>query len=275
MARRVFCSAACLPVPKDIVLNCIHLFVCLIGSIMFWSARFQFLKRLHLFQGILTLLRKLHVQLRSFRLPLQHFIGDLLDHLAGVAYEDAPWRNDRILRNKSQCSYNRAITHLNIVHNHGIHPDEHILAQRPAMNNSPMPYMRHLLEARFGFWKHMYGTILLHIDALFKHNPAPVATEHCPGPDVTMRPHDHIARHIGLGMYEGRRMYDGNEIKELVNSHLMRVLKWSHTPGQHQHTCSPKHISYRFLAILELQNERCDRLSLPMGGPMQWHRRSD
>ena len=89
-----------------------------------------------------------------------------------------------------------------------------------------MPYMRHLLEARFRFWKHMYGTILLHIHALFEHNPAPVATKYCSGPDVTMRPNDHIARHIRLGMYEGRRMYYGNEIKELVYSHLMRVLKW-------------------------------------------------
>jgi hypothetical protein len=41
-----------------------------------------------------------------------------------------------------------------------------------------------------------------------------------------MRPNDHIARDIRLGMYEGRRMYYGNEIKELVYSHLMRVLKW-------------------------------------------------
>ena len=49
---------------------------------------------------------------------------------------------------------------------------------------------------------------------------------YCPGPNVTMRPNDHIARHIRLGMYEGRRMYYGNEIKELVYSHLMRVLKW-------------------------------------------------
>jgi len=86
--------------------------------------------------------------------------------------------------------------------------------------------MRHLLQARFGFWKHMYGTILLHIHALFEHNPAPVATKYCSGSDVTMRPNDHIARNIRLGMYEGRRMYYGNEIKELVYSHLMRVLIW-------------------------------------------------
>ena len=242
---------------------------------MFWSARFQFLKRLHLFQGILTLLRKLHVQLRSFRLPLQHFIGDLLDHLAGVAYEDAPWRNDRILRNKSQCAHNGAFTDLNIVHDHGIHPDEYILTQRPAVNNRPMPYMRHLLQARFGFWKHVYGTILLHIDALFEHNPTPITTQHRPGSDVTMRPNDHIARHIGLGMYEGRRMYDGNEIKELVNSHLMRVLKWLHTPGQRLYTCSPRHISYRFLAILELLNEEYGRPSHQADDPRRWHRRLD
>ena len=72
----------------------------------------------------------------------------------------------------------------------------------------------------------MYGTILLHIHTLFEHNPTPITTEHRPGPNVTMRTNDHIARHIRLGMYEGRRMYYGNEIKELVYSHLMRVLKW-------------------------------------------------
>jgi len=40
MARRVFRTAACLPVSKDVILNCVHLFVCLIGSYVFWSVGF-------------------------------------------------------------------------------------------------------------------------------------------------------------------------------------------------------------------------------------------
>ena len=132
-----------------------------------------------------------------------------------------------------------------------------------------MPYMRHLLEARFGFGEHVYGTILLHIHALLEHNPAPVAAEYCSGPDVTMRPYDHVTCDICLGMYEGRRMYYRNEIKELVYSHLMRVLKWWHSPDQRQYTCSPRHISYRSPATLGLPNEGCDRPSPQVDDPMQ------
>src|SRR5210317_2655905 len=50
MMRRVFDARSLLPVSEDIVFNCVHLFVRLIGSFMFRAIRLQFSKRLHLLQ---------------------------------------------------------------------------------------------------------------------------------------------------------------------------------------------------------------------------------
>ena len=143
------------------------------------------------------------------------------------------------------------------------------------MNNRAMPHVRHLLQASLGFREHVHHTVFLNVHAFFKDNSSPIATQNSSWTNVTVWTYNHIARHIRLRVYESGWVNHRNEVKELVNCHIKRVLKWWHSPGQRQYTYSLKHISFLFLAVQSLPNEEYDRPSRLKDALKQSRRRLD
>ena len=138
-----------------------------------------------------------------------------------------------------------------------------------------MSHVRHLLQARLRFREHVHHTVFLNVHAFFQNNSSPIPAQNSPRTYVTMWTYNHIARNICLRVYESGWVNHRNEVKELVNCHIKRALKWLHSPDRRQYTCSLKHISFLFLAVQSLLNEEYGRPSHQADDPRRWHRRLD
>src|SRR5688572_5729613 len=151
----------------------------------------------------MALSRKFAIQFCAFAFPAQHFIAHLPNHPGRVTYDNTTRWNFFTFFNETQCTYNRFITQIYIIHYDSIHAYKAISPDDSSMNNCTMTDMGMLPEMHRYSREHVDDAIFLDITSILKNDLPPVTAKRCPRSDITISSNNYISRNNRLRVYKG------------------------------------------------------------------------
>ena len=112
-----------------------------------------------------------------------------------------------------------------VIHDHGIHADQRVTADRAAVEHSPVADMAILPDHRVGTGEPMHDTGILQVGPGFQDQAAEIAAQAGIRPDIGTGTDNDVANQYRGGMHIGRGVDDGNYPVDGIDFHWFG-LRW-------------------------------------------------